>query len=130
MSGLWMIALRYALWMVVLAVPIGLAVNYVYGEAYAGALFYGVGTGILSFVSIAFTVSLLTGRSNVSRILGILSFIVRYGLVAIALGIPAYYELWPVLAMIAGFAGVYLAENVILLPMVLLRPAAGREARG
>jgi hypothetical protein len=39
--------------------------------------------------------------------------------VAVALGAPAYLELWPVVAMMAGVAGVYLAENVVLLPGVI-----------
>jgi hypothetical protein len=44
------------------------------------------------------------------------------------LGVPAYLDLWPVVAMLAGFVGVYLAENVVLLPGVLLgRAGAGRD---
>ncbi len=43
----------------------------------------------------------------------------RYGFVVAALGIPAYLGLWPVLTMLGGFAAVYLAENILLLPRVL-----------
>ena len=42
----------------------------------------------------------------------------RYGLMAGALGIPAYMGLWPVAPMLLGFAAVYVAENVVLLPGV------------
>nr|MDQ3834142.1 hypothetical protein [Actinomycetota bacterium] len=44
----------------------------------------------------------------------------RYGFVVVALGVPAYLGLWPVVIMLVGFAGVYLAENVVLLPGVLM----------
>lgn len=64
----------------------------------------------------ALTVSLLTGRSRVVRVIGAVSFVVRYGFVVLILGIPAYLGLWPVVGMLGGFAGVYLLENVILLP--------------
>ena len=52
----------------------------------------------------------------------------RSGFVAVALGIPAYLDLWPVVAMLGGFAGVYLAENAVLLPWVL-GAASDRDAR-
>jgi hypothetical protein len=44
-------------------------------------------------------------------------------------GIPAYLGLWPVLPMLVGFAGVYLAENVVLLPgamKIISNPGAKR----
>jgi hypothetical protein len=105
--------------MVVLAVPVAVAIFSFYGAAHAGALLFGVGTGILSFVSTALTVSLLTGRSTVVGIMvGGASFGARCGFAAAVLGVPAYLELWPVLPMLGGFAGVYLAENAILLPGV------------
>ena len=63
----------------------------------------------------AFSVSLLTGRSRRIRVIGAFSFVVRYGLVVGILGVPAYLELWPILGMLGGFAGVYLLENVVLL---------------
>ena len=40
------------------------------------------------------------------------SFVVRLVFAAAVLGIPAYLGLWPVVPMLAGFAGVYVAENV------------------
>jgi hypothetical protein len=120
MSGHWRLAVRGAVLMVVLAVPVAVAVSYSYGAAHAGAFAYGVGTGIVSFVSTALTVSLMPVGSTVHGVMmwaG--SFLVRYGFVAVALGVPAYLHLWPVVAMLGGFAGVYLAENAVLLPGVM-----------
>ena len=120
MSGHWRLAVRGAAWVATLAVPTGAAVFYVYGAAYAGALLYGIGLGILSLLSTALTVSLLAGRSRTSAmIIGAASFLGRYGLAAVALGIPAYLDLWPVVAMLGGFVAVYLVENVVLLPGAL-----------
>ncbi len=109
----------------------GAVVWLLYGAVYAGALLYGVGMGAASFVSIAATVSMLTARSNVWRGLGMAFFAGRYGFVAGALGIPAYMGLWPLSAMLFGFAAVYVAENVVLLPgvaRVLGGPRAKRAA--
>lgn len=66
--------------------------------------------------STAMTVSFLTDGAGLWRILGAASFFLRYIFVAVALGVPAYLDLWPALAMLGGFAGVYLAENTVLLP--------------
>jgi hypothetical protein len=120
MSAHWRLAVRGAALMVVLAVPVAVAIFYFYGAAHAGAFLHGVGTGILSFASTALTVSLMPVSSTVHGVMmwaG--SFVMRYGFVVVALGIPAYLGLWPVVAMLAGFAGVYLAENVVLLPGVM-----------
>jgi hypothetical protein len=120
MSDHWRLAVRGAALMVVLAVPVAVAIFYFYGAAHAGAFLYGAGTGILSFVSTALTVSLMPGSSAVhGMVLWAASFVVRYGFVALALGVPAYLVLWPVVAMLGGFAGVYLAENAVLLPGVM-----------
>jgi hypothetical protein len=117
MSGHWRLAVRGAASMVFLAVPVVVAIFYFYGAAQAGAFVYGVGTGILSFFSTALTASLMPGSSTVHGVaMWAGSFLVRYGFVAVALGVPAYLGLWPVVAMLGGFAGVYLAENVVLLP--------------
>ncbi len=103
--------------MVLLAAPVVAAIFYFYGAAQAGAFVYGVGTGILSFFSTALTASLMPGSSTMHGMaMWAGSFLVRYGFVAVALGVPAYLGLWPVVAMLGGFAGVYLAENVVLLP--------------
>lgn len=117
MTGHWRIALRCSVWMVLIAIPLVVAVYYGYGEAHALAFCYGVAVGILSFVSTAVTVSLLTGGSRVAGVLlGAGSFGLRYGFAALALGVPAYLGLWPVVAMLVGFAGVYFAETIMLVP--------------
>ncbi len=116
--------------MVVLAVPVAAMIIYFYGMAHAGAFLYGAGTGILSFVSTALTVSLMPVSSTVQGVvMWAGSFLVRYGFVAVALGLPAYLDLWPVVAMLGGFAGVYLAENAVLLSGVMRATSnAGRGA--
>ena len=129
MSPHWRLALRYAAWVSMGAALIGAVVWFLFGAAHAGAVLYGVGVGIVSFVSTALTVSLLTGGSKAAgMMIGTASFAARLGFAAGALGVPAYLDLWPVVAMLAGFVGVYLAENVVLLPGVLLgRAGAGRD---
>jgi hypothetical protein len=119
MSNHWWLAVRYAAWVSAGAALVGAVVWSLYGGAHAGAFLFGAGAGLVSFVSTALTVSLLTGRSTVVGIMvGGASFGARCGFAAAVLGIPAYLELWPVLPMLGGFAGVYLAENAILLPGV------------
>lgn len=132
MSDHWRIALKCAALMVLLAALVAGAIFYFYGRDQALAFCYGAGTGIVSFVSTALTVSLLTGRSKVvGVVLGASSFGARYGFAAVALGIPAYLELWPVVAMLIGFAGVYFAETVMLVPWAVRTmniPGARRPA--
>jgi hypothetical protein len=118
-SAHWRLAIRGAGLTALLAFPVAVAIYYLYGGPHAGAFSYGVGTGVVSFVSAAPTVSLLTGHSPVWRVIGVASFAPRYGFVVGALGIPAYLDLWPVVAMLGGFAGVYLAETVVLVPGML-----------
>lgn len=115
--GHWRVAFRCALWMLALAAPVAISLFFVYGGASAGAFGYGVGVGLVSFVSTAVTVSLITGTSRAAGVLlGMISFGARYGFVAVALGVPAYLEIGPVTAMMAGFAGVYFVETVMLVP--------------
>lgn len=120
MSAHWRLALRNTVWIAVLAVPVAVVVYYFYGMAYAGAFLYGVAGGTVSLVSTALTVTLLMGRSMAGgMMIGGASFGARFGFAVAALGIPAYLELWPVAAMLGGFAGVYVAENVVLLPVMM-----------
>ena len=120
MSPHWRLALVYAVSLIILSVLLGLFVFLVYGGAYSVALLYGAFVGMLSFVSTAFTVSLLTGCSTpVGMLVGGASFAARLGFAAVALGIPAYLDLWPAVVMLAGFVSVYLAENVLLVPVLL-----------
>jgi hypothetical protein len=119
MSAHWQLAIRYAAWVSAGAALVGVVVWFLYGEPHAGAFLFGVGAGLLSFVSTALTVSLMPVSSTVVGIMvGGASFGARCGFAAAVLGVPAYLELWPVLPMLGGFAGVYLAENAILLPGV------------
>lgn len=129
MSGHWRLALRCAAWMIGLAAPAGVVVFYVYGGAHAGSFLYGVGVGIVSFVSTALTVTLLAGRSQAAGLMiGGASFGGRYGFAVGALGLPAYVELWPVVAMLGGFVAVYVVETVVLVPWAL-RAIGGQGAR-
>ena len=112
-------------------VPVAALLLYLYGVAHAEAFAYGVGIGLISLLSTALTVSLLWGPSmTVGMIVGAFSFVARCGLAAGALGVPAYLGLWPVLPMLGGFAGVYLAENIVLMPGAIKISHAGirREA--
>lgn len=120
MSAHWRLALQYGAWVFAGAILVGVVVWFLFGEAYAGSFLYGVGVGIVSFVSTALTVSMLTRCSRaVGVLIGAASFGARYGFAAVALGVPAYLELWPVVIMLIGFVGVYLAENVMLLPGIM-----------
>lgn len=119
MSAHWRVAFRNAAWIAALAAPVGGVVAAVYGGEQAWALLYGVCVGVVSVVSMALTVSLLTLRSPLWRVAGVASFVVRYGFAAGALGVPAYLGLWPIFAMLCGFAGVYLVENMVLVPGML-----------
>lgn len=115
MSAHWRLALRYAAWVSAGAAVVGAAIWGFSGFAQAGAFAYGVGVGLISFVSTAATVSLLAGASTAAGVaIGAASFAGRLGFAALALGVPAYLGLWPVVAMLVGFAGVYLAENAAL----------------
>ncbi len=130
MSGHWRLALRCAAFMGALAILAGATILYVYGGAHAGSFLYGAGVGIVSFVSTALTVSLLAGRSQIAgMMIGGASFGGRYGFAAGALGVPAYMDLWPVVAMLGGFVAVYVVETVVLVPWALRAigsPGAGR----
>ena len=132
MSVHWRIALRSSAWMLGLSVLVVSVVAYLYGGGYAGAAGYGVAVGLVSWISAALTVSLLTNGPGLWRMAGAASFFVRYIFVAVALGIPAYLGSWPALAMLGGFAGVYVAENTVLLPGMFkemsekkMKPGAG-----
>ena len=93
MSPHWRLALWYVAWVCLGAAPVGAVVWLLYGGAHAGALLYGVGMGAVSFISIAATVSLLTAHSSVWQALGVALFAGRYGVLAGALGVPAFLDL-------------------------------------
>jgi F0F1-type ATP synthase assembly protein I len=107
------LALGYAAWIFAAAVLISAALFLLYGGSHAWSFFYGAGAAILSFVSTALTISLFAGRSVAAGVMiGASSFVVRLAFAAAVLGIPAYLGVWPVVPMLVGFAGVYVAENV------------------
>jgi hypothetical protein len=117
MGDHWRLAFRCAGLILTLMVPVAVLLLYLYGIAHAEAFAYGVGIGLISLLSTALTVSLLWGPSMIVGVMvGAFSFVARCSLAAGALGIPAYLGLWPVLPMLGGFAGVYLAENIVLMP--------------
>ena len=128
MSPHWRLALAYAACVLALSVLAGVATLYFYGPAYATALLYGVVIGIISFVSTALTASLLTGRSTATGMaIGGASFAARLGFATVALGAPAYFDLWPVVTMLVAFVAVYAAENVLLVPVLLGKSGIGRR---
>ncbi len=113
MSDHWRLALRYAGWILVAAALISGVLLLIYGAGHAWSFFYGAAAAVLSFVSTALTISLFAGRSMAAGVMiGAGSFVARLVFAAAVLGIPAYLGLWPVVPMLAGFAGVYVAENV------------------
>jgi hypothetical protein len=113
MSDHWRLALRYSARLLVAAILISAALFFAYGGGHAWSFFYGAGAAILSFVSTALTISLFAGRSMAAGLLiGVASFLMKLAFAAVVLGIPAYLGLWPVVPMLAGFAGVYVAESV------------------
>ncbi|CAN5844170.1 hypothetical protein BH18ACT11_BH18ACT11_08850 [soil metagenome] len=117
MGDHWRLAFRCAGLIVALMTPVAALLLFLYDLAHAEAFAYGVGIGLISLLSTALTVSLLWGPSmTIGMIVGAFSFVARCGLAAGALGVPAYLGLWPVLPMLGGFAGVYLAENIVLMP--------------
>jgi hypothetical protein len=127
MSDHWRLALRYAAWILAAAALISAALFLLYGGSHAWSFFYGAGAAILSFVSTALTVSLFAGRSMAAGvIIGAGSFVVRLAFAAAVLGVPAYLGLWPVVPMLVGFAGVYVAENVA----AAIRVAKSRNVPG
>ena len=130
MSGHWRLALRSSAWVIGLSAPVVAVVAYLYGGGQAGALGYGVTVGLVSWLSAAFTVSLLTNGPGLWRMAGAASFFLRYIFVAVALGVPAYLGSWPAMAMIGGFAGVYLAENTVLLPGMFKEMSETKMKRG
>jgi hypothetical protein len=120
MGDHWRLAFRCAGWIFALMIPVGALLLYIYGVAHVAAFAYGVGIGLVSLLSMALTVSLLWGPSiAVGIVIGAFSFAGRCLLAAGALGVPAYLGLWPVLPMLGGFAGVYLVENIVLMPKAL-----------
>lgn len=131
MSPHWRLALTYAAWVLAFSVLAGATTLYFFGADYATALVYGVVIGLVSFVSTALTASLLTGRSTKTGMaIGGASFAARLGFAAVALGVPTYLDLWPAVTMMVAFASVYVAENVLLVPVLLGKRSMSNQAEG
>jgi F0F1-type ATP synthase assembly protein I len=130
MSDHWRVALRYAAWLLAAVAVISAALFLLSDESHAWSFFYGAGAAIVSFVSTALTISLFAGRSMAAGVLiGAGSFVARLVFAAAVLGIPAYLDLWPVVPMLIGFAGVYVAENVAAAVRVARVKPGPRRAR-
>jgi hypothetical protein len=124
----WRMAIRGAVLTLVLAAAVGAAFGLYLGWEWVGAFLYGVGVGVVSFASIALTVSLLTVRPSALRVmLGASSYVGRLLFGAVAVIVPIYAGLWPALPVVAGFVGVYVVENVVLL---LLAPKSAGHRNG
>src|ERR671938_947081 len=104
MSAHWRLALQYGAWVSVGAVLVGAVIWFLFGEAYAGSFLYGVSVGVVSFVSTALTVSMLTGCSRaVGVLIGAGSFGARYGVAAGAFGGTADFGVLAGGVMLGGF---------------------------
>jgi hypothetical protein len=131
MSAHWRLALGGAAATAVMSLGAAAVVGYSFGTVYAGAFLYGAGVGLVSFTSIAITAWLLGGKLSGERVLlGVAVYFGRLVFVAVAVGAPIFLASWPALALIAGFAGVYVVENVLLLfGAVKVRGTYGRGVR-
>jgi hypothetical protein len=127
MSDHWRLALKYAAWILAVAVVVSGVLLLVLGAGDAWSFFYGAGAGVLSFLSTAITISLFAGRSMAAGLMiGAGSFLLRLAFAAVVLGAPAYLGLWPVVPMLVAFAGVYAAENVA----AMFRVGSSRSGAG
>ena len=130
MSTHWRLAAGGATVTVILSLLGAGAVWGYFGGIHAGAYLYGAGIGVVCFTSIAVTAALLGGRLSGDRIvLGLLVYVGRLVFAAMGLGLPMYLADWPALALLGGFTGVYVVENVVLL-MGAPRTVGGASAVG
>src|SRR5918994_256231 len=126
-SAHWRLAVGGAAATAVMSLGAAAVVGYYFGAVYAGAFLYGAGVGLVSFTSIAITAWLLGGKLSGEKVLlGVAVYFGRLMLVAVAVGAPIFLASWPAPALIGGFAGVYVVENVLL----LIGAAKGRGAYG
>ena len=128
MSAHWRLALGGAAATAVMSLGAAAVVGYYFGAVYAGAFLYGAGVGLVSFTSIALTAWLLGGKLSGERVLlGVAVYFGRLVFAAVAVGVPIFLASWPALALIGGFTGVYVVENVLLLfGAVKVRSTYGR----
>ena len=116
MSAHWRLAVGGAALTGLLSLLVAVVVGVYAGWADAGAFLYGAGVGVVSFTSIAVTASLLGGRfTGEKMLLGVAVYFGRLVFAVMAVGVPLFWASWPALAVVCGFAGVYVVENVLLL---------------
>ena len=116
MRAHWDLAVRGTILTLVFALLASLVFVYYLDRADAAAFLYGVGVGVLSFASIAVTVSMLTVRPTGRRVMFGGAFYVGRLLFAVAaVLVPVYLGGWPALPILGGLAGVYAIENVVVL---------------
>lgn len=116
MRLLWRLAAGSSIAMAVVAAPSSGAVAYYFGGMEAWAFLYGVAVGFVTFVSIAAVVSLILRRPSESRMmLGFTIYLGRLMFAAVALAIPLFLGLLPVLSVVCGLVTAYVVENVALL---------------
>lgn len=122
------LAVRGTILTLVFALLASLVFVYYLDRADAVALLYGVGVGLLSFASIAVTVSMLTVRPTGGRVLfGGALYVGRLVFAAAAVLVPVYVWAWPALPILGGLAGVYAVENVVVLLLASKSVGAGPE---
>jgi hypothetical protein len=124
----WSLAVRGTILTLALALVASLGFAYYLDRADALAFLYGVGIGMLSFASIAVTVSMFTVRPTGRRILfGAAFYVGRLVFAAVAVAVPVYAGGWPALPVLGGLAGVYAIENVVVLLLASRSVGAGHE---
>lgn len=116
MNLLWRLAVGSSIAVAVVAVPLTGAIAYYFGGIEAWSFFYGVAVGLVTFVSIAAVVALILRRPSESKMmLGFAIYLGRLMFAAVALAIPLFLGLLPVLPVVCGLVVVYVVENVALL---------------
>lgn len=116
MNAQWRLALSGAVVATVVSLCVAAIGAYYFGLAHSGAFLYGALVGLVTYSSIALTAWLLGGSFSGERmLLGMVIYIGRLIFAALAIGIPMFIGSWPALAMVSGFAMVYLVENLVLL---------------
>ncbi|MGH3088060.1 MAG: hypothetical protein ACRDSJ_12165 [Rubrobacteraceae bacterium] len=105
------------------ALPGAVAVGWYLGEAEAWSFLYGVVVGLATFSTIAVAVPLIFGQTtDAKKLIGAGIYAGRIVFAIAAVAVPITLDLWPIMPMVCGLVGVYIVENVVLLP------AAARSA--
>jgi hypothetical protein len=128
MRAHWSLVVRGTALTLVFALLASLVFAYYLDRVDALAFLYGVGIGMVSFASIAVTVSMLTVRPTGRRMLfGAAFYVGRLLFAAVAVLVPVYLGGWPPLPILGGLAGVYAVENVVVLLLASKTVGAGHK---